>query len=647
MSGEDALRRLLATLAACAPAVVAFRDTTQPWNYAEHPLAGEITAALGGRAASLPVEARGRISWVTFAPTFTKLRGAIEDLRAGIIPGMAWELVPSLATPDTAQGALAEMLLAVSPQGYFRWECRHAAVGEVVDRLAMLRRLAAARPTRSDGPIPSLASLRQRFLVALAIGDCEGAEAAINAIDIHQLDTAVNTLAMHVRRCEAFGLDEDIVQHPQLANLLSVRVSRRVVEAVLRAHHTVHLQAAEATEPFAAVAANYGVCLHNLLGPAIARLGDTTDPILQRMRAYWGWVEGEKAALVPAASPSPLSVAIGEAAPTPSQLADDLQNWGEFAHSLRSDNIQGADAFLARMPSLWDEDAAALAAACSDALLECFTDADIVGHPSRAAAAERALMAVIDDRVCNAAFPSREFLRLYAGLLDCWSLARGQSAHASDGQFLLSIAQAVLLLDSGRERLVSEMVRNWWQARPIRARLPWLLEALDMLTEFGGPPDTVDLWYAGTELAGAEGNSLARGERRLWARVGSRFGLTVDAIDAALGVTLGSVDADPLQVAPLRRVAIVSLRERSAQAAAQEIRQRSGADVQVVTDHVAGAATSTAADADVVLMVWSASKHAVYRAFDKVRDRLEYVQGTGASSIVLALERWVARRGIF
>ena len=89
--------------------------------------------------------------------------------------------------------------------------------------------------------------------------------------------------------------------------------------------------------------------------------------------------------------------------------------------------------------------------------------------------------------------------------------------------------------------------------------------------------------------------------------------------------------------------ALDSLRERAAQVAAAEIRHRTAADVIIVADHVAGAATETAANADVVLVVWSASKHAVFRAFDRVRDRLEYVQGTGATSIVLALERWVIK----
>ena len=71
------------------------------------------------------------------------------------------------------------------------------------------------------------------------------------------------------------------------------------------------------------------------------------------------------------------------------------------------------------------------------------------------------------------------------------------------------------------------------------------------------------------------------------------------------------------------------------------ISDRCGAEVVVVTDKVAGAATNNAASADVVLFVWSATSHAVFRAFDGMdRGRIAYVQGTGSSSIVLALERW-------
>ena len=90
------------------------------------------------------------------------------------------------------------------------------------------------------------------------------------------------------------------------------------------------------------------------------------------------------------------------------------------------------------------------------------------------------------------------------------------------------------------------------------------------------------------------------------------------------------------------KVAIVSLHERAAREAAAQIGKRTDAHIIVVTDHAAGDGTASAATADVILYVWGATKHAVYRAFDKVRDRLEYVQGTGSASIVRALERRVS-----
>ncbi|MCL6250825.1 hypothetical protein M3P36_07175 [Altererythrobacter sp. KTW20L] len=96
---------------------------------------------------------------------------------------------------------------------------------------------------------------------------------------------------------------------------------------------------------------------------------------------------------------------------------------------------------------------------------------------------------------------------------------------------------------------------------------------------------------------------------------------------------------DPLLSSGFNKIAIVSLHERAAREAAAQIEKLTLANVIVVTDHAAGEGTASAASADVILFVWGATKHAAYRAFDKVRDRLEYVQGTGSASIVRALER--------
>jgi hypothetical protein len=71
------------------------------------------------------------------------------------------------------------------------------------------------------------------------------------------------------------------------------------------------------------------------------------------------------------------------------------------------------------------------------------------------------------------------------------------------------------------------------------------------------------------------------------------------------------------------------------------LRERSGAEVVVVTATAGGHETRSAATADVIAYVWSASTHAVYRALDKIdRRKIAYVRGTGAGSIVMAIERW-------
>lgn len=93
--------------------------------------------------------------------------------------------------------------------------------------------------------------------------------------------------------------------------------------------------------------------------------------------------------------------------------------------------------------------------------------------------------------------------------------------------------------------------------------------------------------------------------------------------------------------ASLSKVAIVTRREEQAEEAARQIRRRTQAQVTIVTADVAGAETNSAKLADVILVVWSTISHAVYRAFDSVREKISYVQGTGAESIVAALEKAV------
>jgi len=141
-------------------------------------------------------------------------------------------------------------------------------------------------------------------------------------------------------------------------------------------------------------------------------------------------------------------------------------------------------------------------------------------------------------------------------------------------------------------------------------------------------------------------HTLTPTDRALWRRAGLRLGIDEPAIAQYLPPEKPTAEEeDPLTAAQLRQVAIVCLREQQARAAAAIIRERTSAEVSVVASTAAGPETAQARQADVVLFVWMASTHAVFRAFDGFdRKRFCYVQGTGGSSIVRSLERWARQQ---
>ena len=212
----------------------------------------------------------------------------------------------------------------------------------------------------------------------------------------------------------------------------------------------------------------------------------------------------------------------------------------------------------------------------------------------------------------------------------------------------LSLAAGVLQCRGREETEVGALLQTWWETRRVKAKLPFLLNALEVLGDYASQPATAQgLWIDGVTFIRSHAVALTPTETRLWRMVGHGLGFDRTTIDEYIALEPESDGAeapeDLLATSGLRKVAIVSLHERSARAAAGIILDRSGAEVVVVDELVAGPATDSARTADVILLVWAATKHAVYREFDDVRDKVAYVQGTGMSSIVLALERWIMK----
>jgi hypothetical protein len=192
------------------------------------------------------------------------------------------------------------------------------------------------------------------------------------------------------------------------------------------------------------------------------------------------------------------------------------------------------------------------------------------------------------------------------------------------------------------------IVRGWWKQRAIIQRLPWLVSALEAVAHLHPNPTALhDLVSDGLNLALRKRYLLTNTEFNAWKRIGDALEMPHADLDALLNGLIAPASAgtaDELYSAGLKRIAIVSLHEAGAREAAKELEQRTGADVVLVASTVQDAATKKAVAADLILFVWAATSHAVYRAFDECRAKLTYVQGTGASSIVAAAEKWAREK---
>jgi hypothetical protein len=333
-------------------------------------------------------------------------------------------------------------------------------------------------------------------------------------------------------------------------------------------------------------------------------------------------------------------------APPPPALP---QSWRDFLDRLRRREWEALQRFLRseERPSLETMGAADLDAA-AEALEERLTDPTLRTDVQGYRVLKEALPVFVEEFVSEPQFPRPGLVSLYTQLLQLWAEMRVGSTSGPDGQVVLMLASAILQAPERDEREVSRLVRDWWQARRVPALQPFLLEAVELLGDQLADREVAQgLWIDGADFIRREGSAeLTRGERALWRRLGTRIGIDPDAVTEYIGPEAepGKAEPDPISEAGLHKIAIVSLHEKAAQEAKVMLRERTDANVFVVAESAPGSGTRSAVTANVVLFVWSANKHAVYRAFDGIRDRLVHVPGTGAGSIVLALERWVAAR---
>jgi len=342
---------------------------------------------------------------------------------------------------------------------------------------------------------------------------------------------------------------------------------------------------------------------------------------------------------------SALSSAIGEITTTIPK------NWAELLDATANRRWEKARRFLNAdtRPSLTELDFIETLHALNT-LEELLTDPDLVNEPGGSEVAGDMLVAFIEDFVRQELFPEDRYADVYRGLFHIWAAHKTGSVRMPDGQLLLVLGHAVLSYRGDEKGEIAGAIRRWWQARRVRALAPFLIEALELLVNYTRDMSLCEnLWIELADLVRLDPNAYSPGEKSLLRQMGKGLDLdekTIEEFLAARTAQDAEEGADILAGARLKKVAIVSLHEKAASLAAKMISERTKAPVVLVAEKDAGAQTKSAKTADVILFVWSASKHAVYRAFDDVRDKLTYVQGVGASSILLALERWVMKNSV-
>jgi hypothetical protein len=343
--------------------------------------------------------------------------------------------------------------------------------------------------------------------------------------------------------------------------------------------------------------------------------------------------------------PNPeLRAQLRSAAPGAEALAPSPpQTWAEWFSALATGDERQLEQFLKA------RDEAALSGATltdltplQERLSEVFTAPKGTYAQSRVQILIAGLTQLIGECVSERTFPASSHLELYMVLSQCWGEWKGGSAYPPDGQILLTLADAALQLDPRKEGELAGLVERWWKARPAQALLPFMLAGVELFHRLGTSGHAEQFWVLAGEFVRRRVQLLTPGERLLWRQVGRDIGYDDSTLDEYVPqpATTGP-EADPIREAGVSKIAVVSTREEQAERAAAILRDRANAEVVVVTATSGGHETKSAATADVIAYVWSASTHAVYRAFDKVdRRKIAYVRGTGVASIVMAVERW-------
>ncbi len=548
-----------------------------------HPLNGELTNLINGEGGSLPFFDNKKVVWCTLAPNPLQLQKVVEQLQIWILPSYGWQgSGDGYKTPDQNGGPFQQSISNISPNNYFRWQSSLKMCSLIENKLTTRYNLEGKRPERKRRDRPSLYELRTQFQTALTIGDRTLAEKAINMIDAYELDKALNTQMMYIRLWHHFREFDRIKNCRNLSNLQAQPSLPGVINK----------------------------CIREAIGEI-------------------------------ATEPEPIKEAVFQVAEV--EIENDWEQWFDFLNN-QKDPESSLDWLKEKSAISVEELKPDQIKSYSDWWDALFVNDEL--KEKHKSLINEGLVTFLGDFIREPEFPRTSFAGLYLSLLRLWGeMNAGIGIGREEGHVLLELASALFGLNHEIDE-AKKIVEEWWRARPVSAQLPFALDAIELLVNQHPDNEAAgNLWIEAADQAKRNPQQLLESEKILWRNAGDRIGIDDDTIHEYFPVEQDVEPEDLLISANLKTVAIVCMRERQARIASEMIKDRTGAKVLIVSSKVAGTDTGQACSCDVVLFVWMATTHAVFRAFDSFdRGQLCYVQGTGSASIVRALERWCKDR---
>ncbi len=201
------------------------------------------------------------------------------------------------------------------------------------------------------------------------------------------------------------------------------------------------------------------------------------------------------------------------------------QTWAEWFDSLTEDRPTQFQAFLGnRQPIDLDRLESSFLTSLHEVLERFYVEGSFETDGRMRQLLLSGLPEFMEDFVVEPAFPRDSLAEIYLDLFRLWSAIKRGSSYPPDGQVFLNLAEGVLQFRPGTEPEVVAEFRGWWETRPVRALLPFLLGIVDLLAHIGSEGQCDNFWVVGAEFLRHNQKNLTPGERALWRQIGSHIG---------------------------------------------------------------------------------------------------------------------------